>query len=164
MALNVFARGPIYPKQFLISYSQVWYRQWMDGSLGGYAFINHININVYILSIHSYIFIICWDYRRYVHVEVVTAFTFSWVLIVWQTNRADNSDGASCISHCPKLSNIMHLQITPLYYKCVTRSDMSYHIYISTRVFSERSKISNYPWSINAALFSGLVFFITYLY
>ena len=41
MALNVFARGPIYPKQFLISYSQVWYQQWMDGSFGGFAFINH---------------------------------------------------------------------------------------------------------------------------
>ena len=77
MVLNVFARGPIHPKQFLISYSQVWYRQWMDGSIGGYAFINHKNINVCILSIHSKIFFICWDYHRYVHVGVVTAFTFS---------------------------------------------------------------------------------------
>ena len=41
MALNVIARGPIYPTQFLISYLQVWYQQWMDGSFGGFAFINH---------------------------------------------------------------------------------------------------------------------------
>ena len=54
MALNVFARGPIYTKQFLISYTQIWYQQWMDGSIGGYAFINNKkNINMYIISIHK---------------------------------------------------------------------------------------------------------------